>query len=215
MKEAMEYQKPTMLGLAYVCRLFREVETPMFQGDLQSSAKALALLKWLNNWGCRINTASLPALSKKLLAWSREWTSQLPRNVALVEFRGPHLDHFAAAYAALRTLGLGSTSASKTLFALRPKAAIAWDKPIREQFHLNADGSEAYRAMLVLSKEEAETVIADAARCGVTNWRDIPERVGSRGRTLPQLLDQYHWITVTRGHRVPTRAELERWSAWL
>jgi hypothetical protein len=69
--------------------------------------------------------------------------------------------------------------------------------------------------MLALSKREAELVIADAARCGVAREQCIPAAIGSPVRTLVRLPDEYHWITITRRHEIPSAQKLKQWIGWV
>jgi hypothetical protein len=125
------------------------------------------------------------------------------------------LDVIVNAYGELmKSRGLGPTITSKILFAVRPNAAIPWDELIQAQFKFQRGGRDDYRSMLALSKDELEMVIADAARCGVTDVRNIPEAIGSPDRTLVRLLDGYHWITITRRHEVPSPEMLKQWVGW-
>jgi hypothetical protein len=50
--------------------------------------------------------------------------------------------------------------------------------------------------------------------CGEADQRSIPGMLGAPNSTLPKLLDEYHWVTITRGHRIPTCEELHQWARW-
>jgi hypothetical protein len=222
----MAYQKPTLFGVAYASRLFREVDEAQAYEKLcdetrpelnlqypDNNGHAQALLKWLNRWGCRIPKNSPDALFKNWEKWYKH--SRLPgANVKLVYATECDLDVLADAYSALLQIrGLGPTGASKLLFAIRPQTAMAWDAAIQTEFELAGD-REGYRAMLARSKDEAENVVDDAARCGVADWRSIPHEVGRSGHTLPKLLDEYHWVTITRRHNLPCCEKLQQWMGW-
>ena len=127
----------------------------------------------------------------------------------------PDLDVLADAYSALLQIrGLGPTGASKFLFAVRPKIAMAWDAAIQTGFGFAGD-REGCRAMLALSKDEAECLVADAAPCGVAESQSIPHEVRRAGHMLPKLFDEYHWVTITRRHKIPVREVLQQWIAWV
>jgi hypothetical protein len=216
---------PTLFGVAYAARLFREVDNPSSFGhllqltapaiNLQNPAHAWALLSWLNKWRCRIAGNLFPALSMSLSHWHQQWGPQLPQpHVELVNLEDADLDILVAAYEVLPGVrGLGPTAAAKVLFALHPETAIAWDEQIRVEFNVG-EKRQGYRDMLVHSKHEAEMLIADAGRCGIGDPQDIPGIVGSPDRTLARLLDEYNWITITSGHQVPTCSELKQWVTW-
>jgi hypothetical protein len=219
--------------VAYASRLHRQIDkssgfneqvrhkiSPALDLDLENCDHATILLKWLNKWGCRITENSFPKISQQLAEWFRGWQRRLPcTGLELVSLQDGHLDVFADAYHALLEVDdFGPTSASKALFAVCPRAAIPWDAAIQDHFKdtfkLHGRTPEDYRAMLELSKDAGKGLMTDAARCGVADPRNIPREVGRPEHTLAQLLDEYHWITITRGHEIPSRDELKRWVEW-
>jgi hypothetical protein len=222
----MVYQNPTFFGLAYACRLFRQIDVPSGLDqlghatggtvDLQNPNHVEALLAWLNDWQCRIDGKSFTVLAAKLTQWFESWNPRLLKpEVTLTDASDHELNDIADAYAELKQVrGLGPTITSKILFAVRPEAAIPWDAPIQTEFQLQPGERNDYRAMLALSKSEAEAVIADAARCGVASEQCIPAAIGSPARTLVRLIDEYHWITITRRHEVPSAQDLKQWIGW-
>ncbi len=216
-------ETPTFFGVAYTSRLFREIDASNALGKLRKATgghpdprncdHARALLEWLNNWGCMIATERFPAISKCLATWFRRHEQQFPR-CEIYDLQAPQLDVLADAYKGLLAIrGFGPTAASKALFVLCQDAAIPWDDAIRKKLLLgNAPGQ--YRKMLVYSGREAAALIADAARCGVSDHRAIPSAVNSQAITLPELLDEYHWVTITRRHTIPSGEELRQWVGW-
>jgi hypothetical protein len=223
----MPYRNPTLFGVVYASHLFREIDVPSAYEqflaqigpapDLRQHAHAMALLDWLNKWRCRINNNLFPALSQSLAHWDNEWIQQLPQvNVELVDLTDNDLDILADAYAALlevfHVARRGATAAAKTLFAVRPKAAMAWDAAIRSELNVG-DNRQGYRDMLVVSKRELKMMIADASQRGIAAG-DIADTIGSPGRTLVRLLDEYHWVTITGRHHIPTCCELKQWIGW-
>lgn len=219
----MAYQNPTFFGVTYAARLYREIEvtqslvklrhTTGSALNLQDRGHAHALLEWLNKWGCRITREAFPAIAARLAEWCRD--RKLPSS-EIHELLDRDLDALKDAYRGLLDIKeFGPTAASKALFVLCPDAAIPWDAAIQKQFDIPGNSPEQYRKMLVLSGREAAGLIDDAARCGVSDHRTIPREVNSQAITLPELLDEYHWVTITRRHTVPSGNELEQWSAWV
>jgi hypothetical protein len=220
------YPNPTLFGMMFASRLFREIDKPnqAFEEfcqetgaelNLQKPEHARALLNWLNRWGCRITKDSFPLIFPKVAKWFGKWEPNLP-NSELVDLDDHHLDKFANAYDELLEIDdFGPTSGSKALFAVRPHGAMPWDAEIQAEFDLRGRAPENYRAMLLRSKTEAEMLIHDATtHCGAANQQSIPRMVGSPDRTLPKLLDEYHWVTITRQHQIPTCGELKQWARW-
>src|SRR5467141_3211529 len=116
---------PSLFGVAYATRLFREVDDPSSFDqllhltapamDLQHPAHAHVLLNWLNQWGCRIGGNLFRALTASLAQWDQQWRPQLPQpHVELVNLQHAELDILADAYEALLPVhGLGPTAAAK------------------------------------------------------------------------------------------------------
>ncbi len=217
----MGYLQPNLFGVAYASRLFREIEnpsryaeflaktTPKF--DLGIESHAAELLNWLNKWGCRIAEDRFPKLSSQLRGWIAKQTLPTP-DTGIAELEDADIDELTTAYETLRECEFGPTGTAKALFAVRPKSAMAWDEPIRTAFGL-ADGGGGYRNMLKASRVEAQALLAAAKQYGIT---DIAKAVGSPDYvSVAKLLDEYHWITITRGHRIPFRNELEMWLSWV
>jgi hypothetical protein len=223
-------RSPTLFGVAYTSRLYREIETPQTlvklrekigTPNLQDREHASKILDWLNKWGCRIKKSEMPSIAVSLAKWSQGRRQEFPR-CDLHELDYQDLNALTEAFQGLldiRKSGqkiskFGPTTASKVLFLVCPNAAILWDDAIRKAFKLAGSAPEHYREMLVHSRREAATLIADASRCGISDYRKIPKAVGSQAVTIPELLDEYHWVTITRRHTIPTSDDLKQWSAW-
>jgi|SRR5208283_2945543 len=216
----MAYLQPTLFGVVYASRLFREAYDPSSYRDfvmktaptldLGNVSHGKELLKWLNKLGCRIDENRFPELSSQLTKWFAE--QSLPSvDIDLAELGDSSFDQLMLAYESLRNCGLGPTRAAKALFAVRPRCAIPWDESIRTEFKLPENG-RGYRDMLKLSRQEEILLVEDANRCGIA---DIPKAVGGAAHdTLAKLLDEYHWITISVGHQIPLPSELERWTSW-
>src|SRR5579885_802560 len=216
----MVYTKPTLFGLAYAARLFRQVDYDLNFDKFRQAANPLdltipdhaSLLRdWLNSWGCRIVKAKLPKFTRDAAKWARRWVETLPQQ-SLPSLTDVDMESVANAYSELRNEVMGPTAATKTLFALRPETAIPWDEPIRRSFNLS-ESKSSYHTMLQRSKDELAGLVANARTLGVPEPA-IQDTVGSPGRTLVRLLDEYHWITITRGHDVPSVADLRLWLSW-
>ncbi len=105
---------------------------------------------------------------------------------------------------------VGATGAAKILHALRPRVLPPWDDPIRAA--LDLDGSrDGYLAFLLDVQSNVRRVEAEAAALGIT---DIPKALGRPASSLPKMIDEYYWVTLTRGHVPPSEEELTTWSTW-
>jgi hypothetical protein len=120
------------------------------------------------------------------------------------------LDSLAGAYEKLRlrlaaekrraesviAVHFSPTGAAKILYALRPNCCPPWDAPIRKHFHW--DGGEAsYCRFLKTVRAEILDLIKEAKWAGI-EVKDIPRKVGRLDSSLPKLVDEYYWITITK-----------------
>lgn len=95
----------------------------------------------------------------------------------------------------------GPTGAAKTLFALRPKSLILWDIPMRKYFN-NGDSGYAYIKYIKKVNEDINDLIV---QCKNNNFsiEELPEKINRPHSTVPKLIDEYHWVTITKGWKVP------------
>jgi hypothetical protein len=185
------------------------------------------LFKWLNNWGCRqFSTAHHATVaSPSLEEWANTWVSTLPPIEAqLEELDSAQIDQIGSAYGALRpqragtrtrrggatsNVQYGPVGAAKTLFALRANTCPPWDDYTLTELgfdHSAASYSKYIRRVL----SDLQGV---AAQAGVS-VSELPALVGRGDSTPPKLIDEYYWVTITRGFTPPTREELATWLAW-
>lgn len=196
--------------------------------DPTSATHRSELIKWLNQWGCRQFSVEYHRVaSESILAWYKEVGTNLVR-------WGKHLweldqNDFAAAgsvYAVLsrktasyrrrgvRTLliSVGPTGAAKILFALRPHAFVPWDGRIRES--LGYDGRPAAYVAYLCEVKSVLEAIERACHDRGFELADLPRQLGSPTSTVPQLIDEYLWVTVTQGCQPPSRDVFHRWAEW-
>lgn len=132
---------------------------------------------------------------------------------------GPTLDQFEKLFDQLSGLRaqdggrrFGPTAASKTLFALRPHAFVAWDAAIRQGFE--GDGSGAsYVRFLKGVRHQLRAIAEQCSRQGV-DPDDLTKRLGRPDSTAPQFIGEYYWITVTRMVEPPGPTTLREWLVW-
>jgi len=227
-----QYEPITVFRLKYACGLYRDfthfdAALDKFRKStqdisLQDEGYRTALLKWLNAWFCRQFKIEHHAIaSQQLLDWGSKWLPCLPKDgVSLLDLSEAELTLAAQAYgdlsrrkAATRrrgerdvTVTFGPTGAAKVLYALRPEAFPPWDTAIRQE--LGYSGSpESYRLFLEHVTGRVQELINDARRFGV-GAEDIPATVGREGASLVKLIDEYCWITITRGWELPGPEEV-------
>ncbi len=226
--------------LAYTCRLFGElapvdsatVELEAITGgraDLSNPAHARALLVWLNKWGCRQFAIEHHGAAARMFAdWGDRWFAQLPaRTASLSKLSEAKLAVTANAYGDLREraasqrilkdgrvsiVTVGATGAAKALHALRPATLPPWDDPMRAALGLDG-GRDSYLEYLGLVQATCRSIEAEAALQGIAP-RDIPKALGRPKSSLPKMIDEHYWITLTRRHVPPSTDDLERWTDW-
>ena len=114
--------------------------------DLTNPAHRIALLKWLNDWGCRhLAEDQHDIASNSILDWYREDGAALFTNKKPIWDLGGHeVEAAARVYGSLKDrtgarrvrsgreleTNISATAASKILFAIRPKALMPWDGAI-------------------------------------------------------------------------------------
>ena len=55
--------------------------------------------------------------------------------------------------------------------------------------------------------------MADAANYGVSRSQ-LPAIIGRSESTLPKIVDEYFWVTITLGFAVPKVSDLQTWTRW-
>ena len=166
---------------------------------------------WLNKWGCRqFAIAHHPTAARELGEWGSRWLPLLPKpGASLSKLKPRQLEVTADAYADVKEreasrrptksggvaiVTVGATGAAKILHALRPKVLPPWDEPIRAA--LGLDGSrDSYLAYLVDVQQQVRGIEAEAATRQITN---VPRALGRPRSSLPKMIDEYYWITLTR-----------------
>lgn len=228
-----------LFELAYACRIYGGL-TQFDAGYLalldktannlnfRDTTHMKALLVWLNSWGCRQFAIDYHAqASEFILKWSERWQSRLPPDsVTLDQLSDQDISVAGDAYADLskcfasrRTrdgkqydVQVGPTGAAKILFAARPKAFPPWDESIRD--HFGFDGSRlSYSEYLRKVREHIKQLRSEADALGIP-IETIPQEVGRPRSTLPKLIDEYNWVTATKGFLPPDPSEVAKWQRW-
>lgn len=80
------------------------------------------------------------------------------------------------------------------------------------RFH--CDGSaDSYASFIRTVMHEIEELLADAAKHGVSRSQ-LPAIIGRSESTLPKIVDEYFWVTITRRFAVPQVSDLQNWARW-
>lgn len=185
------------------------------------------LLEWLNRWGCRFEIDKFPKISEAIGQWHRQYSAELcSSNRNLWQLSGQEIDVLGDAYEDLRdrtafkykrggklvNRHVGATAASKILFALKPRAAIAWDDLMRKRMRL--DGKRlTYRQFLEFARSDLIDLGKHCEKHGFT-LVDLPVELKRKKTTPAKLLGEYYWVTYTRELKMPDPGVLKQWVKW-
>jgi hypothetical protein len=196
--------------------------------DLANGEHRTALLTFLNAWGCRglatdwhwLASAGLESWQRGAREWlaalgGPPWTPDETSRRRLSEV----FDELSSSIAAHKvrkgrelSVSFGPTATSKTLFILRPDLFTAWDGAMRSACGYVGDGASYARFTA-----DVHAKIAESATCsgGLPFLERLPE-VLSRPpyTTLPQLVGEHYWITLTRGVELRSSEEIAEWLSW-
>lgn len=177
--------------------------------DPTNEGHAEAIYLWLNKWGCRLGMQRHEPFPATLAAWWGEWGSQLPdAKRQIFELSDEEVQSLAGAYGALRrgsafvnragrARSIGSTAATKILYVLRPDAVVAWDHRISRT--VGGKNADAYQRHLERARAWANALVEEGERRGLTP-RDVPDSLGRPASSLAKILDEYLYLTISRGH---------------
>lgn len=197
--------------------------------DLAISEHRRALLKWLNEWGCRhLSKKNHQVASKSILDWYQGGHSTLfGGNMPLWQLDDRELETAASAYGSLKhRLGarhsryndelqvhIGPTAASKILFALRPKALMPWDEAMRRTFDCDDGSLESYvRYQRIMRSTSLH--VADLCRRKGFSIDDLPEKIVRAGSTVVELLNEYIWVRTRKiPIKLPSSETLSYWAS--
>lgn len=190
--------------------------------DFSDRNQCRTLLIWLNAWGCRQFTKSEhERTSWEIVNWYKQLKDELvyPK-VRLWELNTKHLETIKNAYESLlrckadrtRRKTFGPTGASKILFALRPNAIIPWDQAVRKDYSYNGSASSFVNFLQQIQLFVIKTLAPICEECGFSLSK-LPQKIGQVGKSITKLIDEYHWITITKSIQF-TEDDIQRWIYW-
>jgi hypothetical protein len=177
--------------------------------DLSVDEHRLALIGWLRSWGVRhLRRSDTAKTDQALRTWWDTWATRLPEEQSTLNGLAPtELADVGLAYDALRSapaaartvqgreiaVTVGDTATAKAMFAIRPRALVPWDEPIRRSFG-PPGGGVTYVKLLRLAAEALDGL---ARRLG-TSIANLPELLGRPDSSPPKLVDEYLIIRITK-----------------
>ncbi len=227
----------TILELAFACFLYDRLtkfDRDYFEfrsntdgsPDLRKSKHRIALIKWLNKWGCRQFAIDYhDKFSMELKKWYEGHIDLLPGNQKyLWELTENEFDTLGDLYETLASLTasekkrkkgnvikvtVGPTGAAKILFAIRPNAVAPWDIPIRNA--MKYDGSKKSFLSFLDATRDNLMELGSFCKSGGIDLTSLPVLVGRPESSVTKLIDEYNWITLTKGWKLPAAADFKTW----
>ncbi|HWR83756.1 MAG TPA: hypothetical protein VN285_10660 [Candidatus Deferrimicrobium sp.] len=227
-------------GLAFICFCYGRysdndkaylqfLESTNGMPDLMNQDHRYALLKWLNQWGCRQFAIQYHDLAQiELLDWYRQYTNwlfpperniwqltQIDYNIIRDLFESLKSRTASIQHRGNReiTMRFGAIGAAKILFAVRPKCFAPWDNPIRGAFGYDSS-SESYVSYLEEIKNRLQSIRISCEQNGFT-LANLPETLQRPNSSVPKLMDEYFWMTITQNWSVPDNLTFRNWVQWI
>ena len=185
--------------------------------DLNNPKHRKSLLIWLNSWACRqFIIAYHDFASEQIINWYTNLKSLIPeKSKNIWELTDNDFNKIKILYDTLANTPVakkyknnkeainhaGPTGAAKTLFALRPKALILWDIPMRKYFN-QGDSGFAYIQYIKKANEIIKDLIVQCKNDNFT-IEELPKKINRPYSTIPKLIDEYNWVTITKKWQLP------------
>lgn len=181
--------------------------------DMHDDRHRMALLTWLNKWRCRIPKKSFEEISEKLLTWFGKYKRSFPQEgKRLLDLSGEEIIRVAEIYKGLLEIKfIDATIASKILFALRRDIYPIWDDAMRKEY--STIGCSAYSDYMKQSKEELQE-LSEECQSKDTEISELPRLLGRERESLLKLLDEYHFVFMTKKLSLPSVRDYEDWYKW-
>ena len=226
-------------NLAFACFLYAQftnydnsylsfLQTTNYHPDLVNPEHRKALLIWLNQWGCRQFAIKYHEFaSSEILAWYAQFNSTFfGQDKNLWELTEAEINSVGPAYKVLSkkrasfrkrkgntaSVSIGPTGAAKILFAIRRNARIPWVILIRSHYGYDSSGASyltyLYRVKSILKELE------DTCNKNRFTLAQLPKQLRRNNSTVPKLIDEYHWVTITNGCSLPTQDIFQKWAQW-
>lgn len=184
-----------------------EARAPEFRQALldgRDDADWPALVRYVNQWGCRIPQHTADGIAAAVRMASPYLA---PLSVSALEFddlRCSTLDVIEHAYDALTEAnGVGPTAASAILTALNPQLFVSWGSGIKSAYFPDDKPNGAtYSQFLTVMRMAALSIAADArGQHGIDDPAGhLSAELGINPPfSLAKFIDEYNWLTLERG----------------
>ncbi|MFA5291791.1 MAG: hypothetical protein WC496_02005 [Phycisphaerae bacterium] len=227
--------------LAFTSYIFSKMDDGSYEeflrntGDhfnIEKPGHSQYLLNWLRKWRMRNARNADEAATEKLIQWHKQYGDRLPdENTNIWELNDNHLKGVRLAYEELlkpisnapNKRSFGMTGATKILFALRPKSLPLWDGAIREKLQeeekpISGNAGQLYINFIKYLRDHIIPDLLEQCQAANVQLSDLPNIFGlnnSNRITTLKLIDEYYWVTITKGIEPPNRDTLQKWLNWI
>ncbi len=196
--------------------------------DLSNPQHTKALFGWLDKGGCKLFTLEFhDKMAVCLHQWyqsNEKYLPSLDKNIWELEENDYNM--LVMPYRCLVKIvaskkirngkyvrtSIGPTAATRILYALRPKSLVPLDTSRRLTF--GYDGSiTSYIKYLKMAKDLAFSL---DRQCRVNGFgiEELTRKIERRHATIPTLIDEYHWVTITNKFAIPSKNTIKKWTDW-
>lgn len=199
---------PLMTNSAFLERLRRHPE------GLSAQEVRRHVIDFLNRWKCRVKDDDATAEAIKRVVVNFKGMASYSRSAKLLDLNNTQdsiRGEIVSLYAQFDVIAhFGPTATSKVMHLLNPDLFVMWDNAILSHYSekdRQIDGTgRGYFAFLSLMSRMGREVTTDFQKSHPMSKPEIflSEKLGYRLRkSLAKFMDEYNWITVTKGMAVP------------
>jgi len=196
--------------------------------DLARREHRDALLRWLRKWSLWQFAVDCHDLaSEEILTWHNEQMDNLvPFTRQIWDLKEPDLRCIRDVYQSLsgriacyrhrnghrfpvRVGPAGPAGTANILFALRPHAFLPWNAAIRDELGYGPD-AQSYVSYLGQLKVLLRRDVAPICRHHNLSLTDLPQRLNRPLSSVPKIIDEYLWVTLSAGRQDPNPCVVQR-----
>lgn len=177
--------------------------------------KGEIISKFLNKWGCRLAKKNHDVLAKKLIEVTEHLKKDLQglKGAKLIDLNlGSNETAIKNCYQTMAGIGnnFSHTAASKLLHMINPELFVMWDGPMRkgykEDYVITADAAGYFDFM-----NKMQEGLQKVSQSFLSAHEGCPAEFLSKKleiktpKTIVKHLDEYNWITITKGAELPPK----------
>lgn len=184
-----------------------ELTTEQVKGEIISG--------FLNKWGCRLAKKNHDVLAEKLIEVTEHLKEDLQslKSAKLLDLDLEKSENaIKNCYQTMAGIGnnFSHTAASKLLHMINPELFVMWDGPMRkgykEDYAITEDAAGYFEYM-----KKMQEGLQKVSQSFLITYEGCPAEFLSEKleikttKTIVKHLDEYNWITITKGAKLPTK----------